>query len=189
MKYCSHCGATVDWKIPEGDNRPRFLCEACGNIHYQNPKIVAGCIAEWQDKVLLCRRAINPRYGLWTLPAGFMENEETSLEAALRETWEEAHARVEVTELYTLLNIPHANQVYMMFRGRLLDLEYKPGHESLEVELFEEPHIPWERIAFPTIHHTLRFYFDDRRAGGFRFHMGDIVKNEGRSGFVERRGS
>ena len=187
MKYCSNCGTTLTRKIPLGDNRPRHMCEACGSIHYQNPKIVAGCIAEWGNQVLLCRRAIEPRYGLWTLPAGFMENDETSLEAAIRETHEEANARVEVLGLFALFNLPHANQVYMMFRSRVLDLDFSPGSESLEVELFDEPGVPWDRLAFPTILHTLRFYYQDRRSGVFRFHVGDIVKHGAEATFVQRR--
>jgi ADP-ribose pyrophosphatase YjhB (NUDIX family) len=187
MNFCSHCGSPVQLKIPPADNRPRFVCDQCGAIYYSNPKIVAGCLAEWEDKILLCKRAIEPRYGLWTLPAGFMENDETTIEAALRETWEEARARVEVHGLYALFNLPHVNQVYMMFRGRLLDLDFGPGEESLEVDLFEEGQIPWDKIAFQTIHHTLRFYLKDRRAGEFRFHMGDIIRLVDGPHLVERR--
>lgn len=186
MKFCSNCGAAVQQKIPPGDDRPRYVCEACAAIHYQNPRVVAGCIPEWQDRILLCRRSISPRYGLWTLPAGFMEIGETSLEAAIRETTEEANAKVDVIGLYVLLNLPHVDQVYMMFRARLLDLDFLPGDESLEVQLFKEEQIPWNDLAFSTIRHTLRLYFDDRRRGQFRFHMGDIVQVDGRyTGFEE----
>lgn len=189
MNYCSHCGAAVQRRVPPGDNRSRFVCDACGTVYYQNPKIVAGCIAEWQGKVLLCRRAIEPRYGLWTLPAGFMENDETALEAAVRETREEANATVDVAELFALFNLPHVNQVYMMFRAQVLDPSYGPGDESLEVELFDEAQIPWDKLAFQTILHTLRFYVSDRRTDSFRFHMGDIVKIGDRTDFVARRSS
>jgi ADP-ribose pyrophosphatase YjhB (NUDIX family) len=150
------------------------VCSDCGTIHYQNPKMVVGCIPEWEDKVLLCRRAIEPKHGLWTLPAGFMENGETTLEGAARETWEEAGARIEMGGLYTLYNLPHINQVYLMFRARLLDLDFKPGIESLETRLFTEAEIPWDEIAFRTVRTTLEQYFDDRRNGTFSFHFGDI---------------
>ena len=161
-------------RIPEGDNRLRHVCDDCGEIHYQNPKVVTGCIPEWQDKILLCKRAIEPRYGYWTLPAGFMENSETLQDGAARETMEEANARVEVLQLYTTFNLPHIDQIYMMFRGALQDLEFSPGVESLEVALFEEQQIPWEELAFPVIAETLRLYFEDRRKGRFESRIGDI---------------
>lgn len=186
MNFCSNCAAPVVEKIPAGDNRPRFVCEECGAIHYQNPKIVAGCIPEWEGRVLLCKRAIEPRYGRWTLPAGFMENNETALEAALRETEEEARARVEILHLYTLINLPHINQVYMMFRSRMLDLDFAAGEETLSVKLFEREEIPWDELAFPTIRHTLEFYMQDRDEGGeFRFRMGDIYIRDRRAVFTE----
>ncbi len=175
MKYCSNCGSPVRSLIPPGDTLPRHVCDACTTIHYQNPKIVVGCIPEWEDKILLCRRAIEPRHGLWTLPAGFLENHETTIEGAVRETLEEAHARVEIGMLYALYNIPHINQVYLLFRGRLLDLNYQPGAESLEVRLFDERQIPWDELAFRTIRETLKAYFNDRRGGAFSFHIGDIL--------------
>ena len=174
MNFCSHCGNTVAIRIPEGDHMPRHICASCGMVHYQNPKMVVGCIPEWEDKILLCRRAIEPKYGLWTLPAGFMENGETTLEGAARETWEEAGARIEIGKLYTLFNLPHINQVYLMFRARLLDLDYQSGIESLETRLFTEAEIPWDEIAFRTVRATLELYFKDRRDGGFEFHFGDI---------------
>jgi ADP-ribose pyrophosphatase YjhB (NUDIX family) len=187
MKFCSDCGSPIQHSIPQGDNRARHVCTQCGAVHYQNPKIVAGCIAEWNGRILLCKRAIEPRYGLWTLPAGFMENDETVPEAAARETLEEANARVEALELYTLLSLPHANQVYMMFRAQLLAADYAPTHESLEVNLCDEADIPWDQIAFPTILHTLKFYYEDRRAGGYRLHTGDIVRAGGQAHFHPRR--
>lgn len=174
MNFCSHCGNTVEMRTPDGDHLPRHICATCGMIHYQNPKMVVGCIAEWEDKILLCRRAIEPKYGLWTLPAGFMENGETTLEGAARETWEEAGARIEMGNLYTLFNLPHISQVYLMFRARLLDLDYQSGIESLETRLFTEAEIPWDDIAFRTVRATLELYFSDRRRGGFEFHFGDI---------------
>jgi ADP-ribose pyrophosphatase YjhB (NUDIX family) len=174
MKYCSNCGSPVRSLIPPGDTLPRYVCDACTTIHYQNPKIVVGCIPEWEGKILMCRRAIEPRNGLWTLPAGFLENHETTIEGAVRETLEEAHARVEISMLYALYNVPHINQVYLLFRGQLLDLNFKPGAESLEVQLFDERQIPWEKLAFRTVRETLKAYFNDRRSGAFSFHIGDI---------------
>lgn len=174
MKFCSHCGHAVVHTVPLGDTLPRYVCPECQTIHYQNPKMVVGTIPEWEDKILLCRRAIAPKPGLWTLPAGFMENGETTAQGALRETWEEACARVEIHSLYTLYNLPHIDQVYLLFRARLLDLDFKPGPESLEVALFTEAEIPWGALAFRTVEATLKAYFSDRRAGAFTFHMGDV---------------
>lgn len=174
MKYCSQCGGELTLRIPPGDDHLRHVCNTCGTIHYQNPKMVVGCIPEWEDKILLCRRAIEPRHGLWTLPAGFMENGETTAEGAARETLEEAGARIEMGPLYTLFNLPHIDQVYFMFRARLLDLDYKPGIETLEARLFSEQEIPWDQLAFRTIRATLELYFRDRANGGFGFHFGDI---------------
>ena len=174
MNFCSHCGAPVNRRIPPGDSLPRHVCDACGAIHYQNPKMVVGCIPEWEDRILMCRRAIEPRLGFWTLPAGFMENGETTAQGAMREALEEAGARVEIHALYALFNLPHIDQVYLLFRARLLDLEVNPGTESLEVRLFRESEIPWESLAFRTIRATLRHYYDDRRQGAFPFRMGDI---------------
>jgi ADP-ribose pyrophosphatase YjhB (NUDIX family) len=151
------------------------VCGTCDQIHYQNPKIVVGCLAEWESKILLCKRAIEPAYGLWTLPAGFMENNETTLEGAMRETLEEANARVRILDLYALFNLPHVNQVYMMFRAKLLDLNYMPGAESLEVKLFDKHEIPWSELAFRTVPQTLKHYYEDREKGQFSLHIGDIL--------------
>ena len=175
MNFCSACGAPVTLQVPPGDTLPRHVCGRCGCIHYQNPKIVVGAIPEWGDRVLLCRRAIEPRLGKWTLPAGFMENEETTAEAAARETLEEACARIEVGKVFTLINIAHISQVHLVYRARLLDLDFGPGEESLEVALFAEEEIPWGEIAFRTISLTLKRYFEDRRAGSFGFHAEDLL--------------
>jgi len=180
MKFCSECGAPVEWRIPAGDSLPRHVCAACGAVHYQNPKMVVGCIAEWEDKILLCRRSIEPRHGLWTVPAGFMENGETTHEGALRETLEEANARVEIGPLYALHNLPYANQVYLIFRARLLDLDFSPGAETLEVRLFDEAEIPWDQIAFRTVRRTLTRYYEDRHGGEYRFHIATIEAADGR---------
>lgn len=162
MKFCSQCGNRVHQVIPEGDNRLRFVCEHCTCIHYQNPNIVAGCLPVWGDQVLLCRRAIEPRYGFWTLPAGFMENGETLEQAACRETDEEACARVRDLRLYTLFDLPHISQVHVFFRAELADLNFAAGSESLETRLFKQSEIPWSDLAFPTVGRTLECYFADR---------------------------
>lgn len=174
MKFCSNCGAAVTQRVPPGDSLPRYVCDGCHTIHYQNPRMVVGCIPEWEDRILLCRRAIEPRYGMWTVPAGFMENGETTYQGAQRETLEEANARIEMGPLYALYNIPHINQVYILFRARLLDLGFHAGAETLEVQLFAEREIPWEEIAFATVRNTLNHYYQDRREGEYRFHMGTI---------------
>ncbi len=181
MKFCSNCGAAVTLKIPAGDTLPRHVCDTCSTIHYQNPKMIVGCIAEWEERILLCRRAIEPRLGLWTVPAGFMENGETTDQGAARETLEEANARVEVGPLYAMYNIPHINQVYILFRARLLDLDFSAGTESLEVKLFDEKDVPWDTIAFATVRNTLHHYYDDRKAGEYRFHLGTIERAPVRS--------
>lgn len=176
MKYCNNCGAPVSLHIPSGDNRERYVCARCGIIHYENPKVVVGSIPEWEDRILLCRRAIQPRHGLWTLPAGFMERGETTREGAVRETLEEANARVEIGRLYSLFNLPHVDQVYMLFRARLLDLDFSPGDESLEVRLFAEHEIPWEELAFQAIRETLELFFRDRETGRQGMYAGDIIR-------------
>jgi len=174
MKYCSNCGTLVELRVPEGDTLPRYVCSECGIIHYQNPKIVVGCIPEWEDRILLCRRAIEPRHGLWTVPSGFMENAETLVQGAARETLEEANARVNMGPLYAIYNLPHINQVHVLFRAQLLDLDFKPGIESLDVQLFGEAEIPWDTLAFRVIREPLKRYFDERRQGKLGFHMGTI---------------
>ncbi len=176
MNFCSQCGSPVTSRIPPGDDRPRHVCDGCGTIFYSNPKIIAGCIPQWGEQVLLCRRAIEPRSGLWTLPAGFMENGESTARAAARETLEEANARVEIGKLFAYLNIPAINQVYVIFLARLLDTDYSAGAESLDVRLFDEHQIPWEEIAFPSIERALRLYYQDRRRQSFGTHMADIER-------------
>lgn len=175
MKFCPECGAPVELRQPPDDHRERHVCTSCATIHYHNPKLIIGTIPEWEDgRILLCRRAIEPRHGLWTLPAGFMENGETAMEGAARETLEEANARVGVGELYALYNLPYINQVQLLFRARLLDLDFSPGVESLEVQLFEEQDIPWDELAFRPVRYTLQDYFSDRRAGHFQFRIASL---------------
>ena len=165
MNFCSQCGHPVTQRIPDGDSRLRFVCDHCQTIHYQNPNIVAGCLPTWGTQVLLCRRAIEPRLGYWTLPAEFMENGETVQQAAERETAEEACARVRNLSLYTLIDVPHISQVHVFFRAELADPDFAAGIESLEVRLFEEADIPWSELAFRTVGRTLECFFADRRAG------------------------
>lgn len=189
MNFCSHCGAPVSLRIPEGDRLPRHVCDNCGAIHYQNPKIVAGCVAEWEGRILLCRRAIEPRHGKWTLPAGFMENGETTAQAAARETWEEACAVVvgapdaaaAATEaqgadlsLFALVNVPHIHQVHLFYRGHLRDGRFAPGEESLETALFAEDEIPWAELAFRSVRFCLEAYLADRKRGAFGLHSCDL---------------
>ncbi len=176
MKYCSACGEKVSLKIPAGDNRQRYVCLSCDMIHYENPKIVTGCIAQWQGKILMCKRAIEPRYGLWTLPAGFMENEETNVQGAARETAEEANAEVENMQLFCVFSIAHINQVYTMYRGDLVAGQASAGDESLEVALLQEDEVPWQDIAFQVINETLKLYYQDKKNSNFKTHYGDIIK-------------
>jgi len=177
----------VVWRVPDNDNRPRHICAVCGTVFYDNPKIVAGCIPVWEEQILLCKRAIEPRYGLWTLPAGFMENGETASEAAARETWEEAVTQVDISDLFVVFNLPQINQVYMMFLANLSTCDFSPGDESLECKLYYENEIPWPELAFPTITHTLKFYFRDRDGGAFKFRSADIVREKGESLLFHRR--
>jgi len=174
MNFCSQCGAPVVLKVPPGETLPRFVCEACQTIHYQNPKVVAGCIPEWEGKILLCRRAIEPRVGLWTFPAGFMEQGETTEQAAARETWEEANALVEISSLYAVFSLPHVSQVYVIFRGRLRSADFGVGQESADVQLFAYEQIPWENLAFPVIYETLTRYIQDLSRGRFDVHVGVV---------------
>ncbi len=168
MKFCGQCGsADIGQQIPADDSRLRLVCNACGHIHYVNPKIVVGTIPVWENKVLLCKRAISPRYGKWTLPAGFMEEGETIEHGAMRETLEEANARVDVQQLYAVYSLPHISQVYMLFRAQLLDLNFSSGVESLDVAMFEEHEIPWDELAFLTVRESLIAYFADYKTGHF----------------------
>jgi len=176
MNFCSACGEKVSLQIPQGDNRHRYVCDACETIHYENPKIVTGCIPEWDGKILRRKRAIEPRYGLWTLPAGFMENSETNMQGAARETAEEANASIDNMTLFCVFSIAHINQVYTMYRGELVGGEASPGEESLETALMNEAQIPWQEIAFPVISETLKLYYTDVAEGRFNTHYGDIVK-------------
>ncbi len=185
MKFCSNCAAPVALKVPADDTRERFVCTVCETIHYQNPNMVVGTVPIWHQqgevKVLLCKRAIEPRYGFWTLPAGFMENQETCRQAAQRETIEEAGANIDLHELFSVLSVPHVDQVHLFYRATLIDLNFLAGTESLEVKLFAEHEIPWDEIAFPTVMQTLRFIFEDlkkiQNGGQFCLHEHDFFKS------------
>lgn len=174
MKYCSTCGEQVEQRIPEGDNRHRYVCVSCETIHYQNPRIVAGTVPVLDGRVLLCRRAIEPRYGYWTLPAGFMENSETTLEAAARETLEEALATVTMEDLYTIIHVPHIDQVHMFYRATLNNEDFGAGQESLETRLFSLDEIPWDQLSFPTVRRTLELFLEDHKHDRFPVHVEDI---------------
>ena len=174
FKHCKACGAEVRYLVPADDNRERAVCTVCANVHYENPLNVVGTLPVWGDQVLLCRRNIEPRYGFWTLPAGFMEMGETAAEGALRETIEEAGARVEMQGLYTVLNVVRVGQLHLFYRARLLDTDFAPGPESIEAKLFTEVNVPWDELAFRTVRETLLRYFDDRKRGQFDVHCADI---------------
>ena len=180
MKFCSECGSPVALRIPPGDHLPRYVCDACGAIHYQNPRLVVGCVPEWEGRILLCRRAIEPRRGFWTVPAGFMENGETLMAAAARESMEEALARVEIGSLLAIAHVTHAHQVHVMFRARLVDGSFGVGPESLECMLVEEKDIPWPEIAFASGEFTLRRYLEDRAAGREELHITEIDRGRAR---------
>jgi ADP-ribose pyrophosphatase YjhB (NUDIX family) len=174
LNFCSNCGSPVESKIPAGDHLPRFVCTSCDMVHYKNPLLVLGCVPEWQNKILLCRRAIEPRRGFWTVPAGFMENGETMQQAAARECHEEALAEVEVGSLLAVVNVTRANQVHVMFRAKLLEPKFAPGPESLEVALYEEAGVPWSELAFASGVYALRQYFADRTAGREEHHFTEL---------------
>ena len=174
-RFCAACGAAISRRVPDGDNRVRDCCDTCGAIHYINPRPVVGTIPVWDDQVLLCRRAIEPRHGYWTLPAWFMEVGETTADGALRETLEEAGARIEMGPLFTLIDVPAVEQVHLFYRARLLDLDFSAGTESLEVRLFDESSIPWPELAFRTVATTLKLFFEDRARGSFGTHTREIL--------------
>lgn len=177
MNFCNLCASPLQRLVPEGDSLHRDVCSECGHIHYQNPRIITGCIPAWGEQVLMCKRAIEPRYGLWTLPAGFLELGETSSAGGVRETWEEARAQVEVGPLFSLINVTYIGQIYTFYQARLLNLDFGPGPESLEVELMREHEIPWDELAFPTVRLTLRDYFADLARGELGLHTHDLTQS------------
>ena len=175
IKHCKVCGSPVEYQVPADDNRDRAVCNACGTIHYENPLNVVGTVPTWEDQVLLCRRNIEPRRGLWTLPAGFMELGETTADGALRETIEEAGAKVEMGGLFSVLNVVRVGQVHLFYLAALQDTRFDPGPETIEAQLFREHEIPWEELAFRTTRETLLRYFEDRKRGQFGVHCADIA--------------
>ncbi|MCP5282908.1 MAG: NUDIX hydrolase [Rhodoferax sp.] len=176
IKHCRNCGTAVVYRVPDdGDTRERAVCPQCHTIHYENPLNVVGTVPHLGDKVLLCKRNIEPRKGKWTLPAGFMELEETTAEGAARETVEEAGAKFEMEGLFSILNVARVGQVHLFYTARLLSDQFDPGHETMETGLYTEAEIPWDEIAFRTVKETLEHYFADRRAGQLGFHVIDIV--------------
>ncbi|MDR1529517.1 MAG: NUDIX hydrolase [Burkholderiales bacterium] len=176
MNFCSDCAGKLELRIPENDNRERYVCATCGMVHYQNPKIVVGTIPLWKNKILLCQRAIAPRYGHWTLPAGFHEIGESVSDGALRETQEEARVNVMIDRLYTVLSVPNIGQLHLMFIARLTKPEFAAGDESLDVRLFDEMEIPWGNIAFRTVSRTLRCFFWDRKQNDFHLHVSSLTR-------------
>ncbi len=176
IQHCKQCGAAVVYRLPDdGDTKERAVCTACNTVHYENPLNVVGTVPIWEDKVLLCLRNIEPRRNKWTLPAGFMELNETTAEGAARETVEEAGAQFEMQEIFSLLNVPRVGQVHLFYRARLLSDQFDPGTETVEARLFTEAEIPWDELAFRTVKETLERYFADRRTGRFGFHTVDIL--------------
>jgi ADP-ribose pyrophosphatase YjhB (NUDIX family) len=174
IKHCRACGGAIRYQTPADDNRDRATCSVCSTIHYENPVNVVGTLPLWRDQVLLCRRNIEPRHGLWTLPAGFMELGETTEQGAVRETVEEAGAHIELEGLFSMINVVRVGQVHLFYRARMLDIDFVPGPETIEAQLFSEAEVPWQEIAFRTTRLTLEFYFADRRAGHFETHFADV---------------
>ena len=174
IKHCRACGTPVDYRVPPDDNRERAVCPGCSTVHYENPLNVVGTVPVWEDRVLLCRRNIEPRWGYWTLPAGFMELGETTAQGALRETVEEAGANVRLEGLFSLINVMRVGQVHLFYRATMLDTELAPGPETIEARLFAEAEIPWDELAFSTVRETLRLFFRDRSRGEFGVHVADI---------------
>jgi ADP-ribose/FAD diphosphatase len=183
MKFCSTCGAPVERRIPPGEDRERWVCPSCGAIHYENPRMVVGCIIEEHGQVMLCKRAIEPRYGFWTLPAGFLELGESTVQGAVRETLEEAGARVQVVAPYAHFDIPHIGQAYIFYRARMIAPEFSAGTESLEVKFVDLKDIPWDSLAFAAVRYALELYVEDAPNAQYRMHHGIVVR-DGASGHL-----
>lgn len=189
MKYCSDCGQGVELRVPAGDHLPRHVCPKCGAIHYRNPKVIVGCIPEWEERILMCRRAIEPRLGRWTFPAGFLELNETTAQGAAREALEEGRTEVEIGELFVVISVPYVSQVYMIHRARMKTPSCGPTIESSEVVLMREDQIPWDEIAFPTIYQSLKFFFADRASGERSVHTLDLTVRPRRAEDAEVSGA
>lgn len=175
IRFCTQCGHHVALQLPVGDTVQRYVCTSCRHIHYENPRLIVGCIAEWEGCILLCRRAIEPRLGFWTLPAGFMENGETTAEAARRETLEEAGAQIITEAPFALVSIAHINQIHLFYRGKMTSPAFLAGEESLEVRLFPATKIPWDTLSFRSVKLSLEHYLNDRSNGVFRFHENELL--------------
>jgi ADP-ribose/FAD diphosphatase len=186
MAFCSRCGQATERRVPTGEDRERDVCDGCGVVHYQNPRMIVGCIVEHDGKVLLCKRAIEPRRGLWTLPAGFLELGESAIQGAVRETFEEASARVRVTAPFAHFDVPHIGQAYILYRAELIEASFAAGTESLEVELFSPELIPWHELAFPVMRYGLELWHEDLRAQRYRSHQGSLVREPDQSSFTLR---
>jgi ADP-ribose/FAD diphosphatase len=178
IHFCSHCGHTVERRIPTGEDRERYVCPSCSTVHYQNPRMVVGCIIEHEGRLLICKRAIEPRYGFWTIPAGFMELGESAAQGAVRETFEEADARVEVIAPYAHFDIPYIGQAYIFYRARMLDPKHGAGSESLETRLALPDEIPWDDMAFAVVRVALKLYIEDMQSGVYRMHDGALHRDE-----------
>jgi ADP-ribose/FAD diphosphatase len=180
MQFCSGCGQSIERRIPTGEDRERHICGACGVIHYQNPKMVVGCVIEHGGRILLCKRAIEPRRGYWTVPAGYLELGESAMAGAIRETREEARAEVRIVAPYAHFDVPHIGQAYIIYRAVLENERFSPGPESLEVDLVAPQAIPWDQLAFPVVRHALELLLDDIAVGRFRTHHAALVREQGR---------
>ncbi|MDR0587842.1 MAG: NUDIX hydrolase [Burkholderiales bacterium] len=178
MKYCDRCGGTLEYKIPADDTRNRYVCTVCDKVHYENPRVIVGTLPVWENKILLCQRAIEPRYGKWTLPAGFYEIGESLEEGAARETFEEARAHIVIDHLFSVISMPEIGQVHMIFLSRLTEPTFSAGEESLDVRLFSEAEIPWEEISFRTVSRTLRLFFEDRQRNHYTLHLSSLARNQ-----------
>jgi 8-oxo-dGTP pyrophosphatase MutT (NUDIX family) len=181
VKFCNACGHPVRFRVPDGDHQPRHVCDHCGHIQYFNPRVIVGCVPEWEDgRILMCRRDIEPRRGLWTFPAGFMELAETTAQGAARETVEESQADVEVGALFAVITVAYVSQIYMIHRGRLRTPHHGVTPESSETRLMHESEIPWDEIAFPTVWHSLKFFFADRASGQHGVHTLELMRKPAR---------
>jgi ADP-ribose pyrophosphatase YjhB (NUDIX family) len=180
MKFCSNCAHPISFSSVEGEHIPRFHCVSCGEIHYVNPKVIVGCLPIWEDKVMLCKRGIEPQYGLWNIPGGFMENEETTEEGAVREMLEETNGRVNVIGLHTVFNVVPVNQVHLHYLVEMVDLNYSLTPESIDIQLFTEAEIPWHDIAFASSKFALKKYFEDRKNKTRNTHLGSLLEKEGK---------
>jgi ADP-ribose pyrophosphatase YjhB (NUDIX family) len=172
MKYCSNCAQKVAFRLIEGDNLPRFVCGTCNTVHYQNPKIIVGCLPVFEDKILLCKRGIEPQLGFWNIPGGFMENGETIEAGAFREAYEEAKIKVSNKGLLSVYSVPHINQVHLHFVAKLHEKIWENTVESTDIQLFTEENIPWQDIAFPSNVFSLRAFFENRKTGNWQVRVG-----------------